>query len=56
MTTIKAWMCSNFGRIPPLASELAAIERLKKKTNYKLVSTIAPSFMIVSSSFFHSCR
>ena len=29
-TTIKAWMSSNFGRIPPLTLELAALERLKK--------------------------
>ena len=31
-TTIKAWMSSNFGRIPPLTSELAALERLKNQT------------------------
>ena len=30
-TTIKAWMSSNLGRIPPLTSELAALERLKKR-------------------------
>ena len=30
-TTIKAWMSSNFGRIPPQTSELAALERLKKR-------------------------
>ena len=28
-TTIKAWMSSNLGRIRPLTSELAALERLK---------------------------
>ena len=27
--TIKAWMNLNFGKIPSLASELAALERLK---------------------------
>ena len=27
---MKAWMSSNFVRIPPLTSELAAFERLKK--------------------------
>ena len=42
-TTIKAWMSSNLGRIPPLTSELAALERLKK-TSYNLVSTLGPSF------------
>ena len=40
-TTIKAWMSTSFGRIPPLTSELAALERLKKSNN-KLVSTLAP--------------
>ena len=29
-TAIKAWMSSNLGRIPPLTSELVALERLKK--------------------------
>ena len=29
-TTIKAWMSSNLGRIPPLTSELVALEHLKK--------------------------
>ena len=28
-TTIKAWMILNFGKIPILTSELAAIERQK---------------------------
>ena len=50
-TNINAWMSSNFGRIPPLTSELAALERLKKTIN--LVSTIAPSFL---SDLLHSCR
>ena len=30
-TTMKAWMSSNFGRILPLTSELAALEHLKKR-------------------------
>ena len=42
-TSIKAWMSSNFGGIPPLTLELAALEQLKKSNN-KLVSTLAPSF------------
>ena len=50
-TTIKAWMSSNLGRIPPLTSELVALEGLKK-TSYNLVSTLAPSFLFGSSSFF----
>ena len=48
--TITAWMSVNFGRIPPLIMELAALERLKKKIN-NLVSNLAPSFLIGSSSF-----
>ena len=38
----------NFGRISPLTSELAALERLKKNN---LVSNLSPSFLIISSSF-----
>ena len=30
-TTIKAWMSSNLARFPSLTSELAALERLKKR-------------------------
>ena len=29
-TTIKAWMSLNFGGIPPLTSELAALDQFKK--------------------------
>ena len=49
-TTINAWMSSDFSGIPPLAVELAALERLKKKT-YNLGITLAPSFFIRFSSF-----
>ena len=45
-TTIKAWMSSNLGRIPPLTLELAALEHLKK-TTYNLVSTLARIFFIL---------
>ena len=31
-TTIKAWMSSNFGGIPPLTSELTALGNLKNRT------------------------
>ena len=48
-TTTKAWMSLNFGGISPLTADLAALERLKK--TYKLVSTLAPSFLFGSSSF-----
>ena len=30
-STIKAWMCLNFGKIPSLTSELAALERVKNQ-------------------------
>ena len=56
MTPTKAWMSLNFGRIPLLNSELAALERLKKKTTYNLVSTLAPTFSIGSSSFLQVWR
>ena len=48
--TIKARMSLNFGKIPSLTSELAALERPKKLMNY-VVTTLAPSFMIGHSSF-----
>ena len=54
-TTTKAWMSSNLGRIPPLTSELAALERLKE-TSYNLVSTLAPSFLNGSSSYLQKTR
>ena len=47
---MKAWMSLNFSRIPLPSSELPAFERLKK-TIYNRVSTLAPSFLIGSSSF-----
>ena len=49
-TTIKAWMSLNFGKIPLLTSELAALERQKNLMN-NVVTTLAPSFLIGSSSF-----
>ena len=52
---MKAWMSLNLGRIPPLTPELAALERLKK-TSYNLVSTLAPSFLIGSSSYLQVSR
>ena len=44
----------NFGGISPLSAELAALEHLKK--TYKLVSTLAPSFLFGSSSFLQVTR
>ena len=48
--TIKARMSLNFGKIPSLTSELAALERQKNLMN-NVVTTLAPSFWIGSSSF-----
>ena len=31
MSAIKAWMSFNFGKIPSLTSELAALERVKNQ-------------------------
>ena len=53
-TTIKAWMSLNFGGILLLTAELAALEHLKK--TYKLVSTLAPSFLFGSFSFLQVTR
>ena len=51
---IQTWMSSNFCQIPPLTSELSAIER--KKSTYYLVATQAPSFLIGSFSIFQVSR
>ena len=53
-TCIKTMMNLNFRQIPPLTSELSALER--KKSTYYLVVTLAPSFLIGSSSFFQVLR
>ena len=50
-TTIKALMISNFGQVPPLTTELAALERL-----FNVVTALAPSFLIGSSSFLQVTR
>ena len=47
---MKAWMSSNFGQIPPPTPELSALARLKKMM-YNVVNTLAPLFLIGSSSF-----
>ena len=49
-TSMKAWMSWNLGRITLLTLEFAALERLKKAT-YNVYITLAPSFLIGSSSF-----
>ena len=54
-TCIKAWMSSNFDHIPPPTSELSALVRLKNWM-YNVVNTLAPSFLIGSSSFLQVTR
>ena len=56
MTTIKTWMSSNFGQIPSQTTELAALERLKNRCTYIVVTTLAPSCLIGSSSFLQVMR
>ena len=43
-------MNSNFGQIPPPTPELSALARLKEMM-YNVVNTLAPLFLIGSSSF-----
>ena len=52
-TCLKAWMSSNFNQIRPLTTELLALERLML---YNVVNTLAPSFLIGSSSFLQITR
>ena len=52
---IKARMSLNFGKIPSLTSELAALQHLKKSMN-NVATTLAPSFLIGSSSFLQATR
>ena len=56
-TTIKAWMSLNFVKIPShiLILELAPLEHLKKLID-NVVTTLAPSFLIGSSSFLQVTR
>ena len=46
-TTVKAWMSSNFGGIPPWTAELVALGCVKNRC----IILLAPSFLIGSSSF-----
>ena len=59
-TTIKAWTSLKFDQIRSLTAELAALERLEKSpwtyNGRNLVNTLAPSFLIGSSSFLQVLR
>ena len=54
-TTIKAWMSLNFVKIPWPIMELAALENFEKLI-YNVVTTLAPTFLIGSSSFLQVTR
>ena len=43
-TYIKAYVSLNFGQIPPLTTELAALERLKKRCHHVICVDIDPIF------------
>ena len=45
---MKAWISSNFGQILPPTRDLS------EESMYNVVNTLAPSFLIRSSSFFSS--
>ena len=59
-TNIKLRTSSKFGMIGPRTAELAALEHLKKSpytyNGENIVTTLAPSFLIVSSSFLQVTR
>ena len=48
-------MSSTFDQVSSLTTELATLERLKKSM-YNVVNTLAPSFLIGSSSFLQVTR
>ena len=59
-TSITSRTSSKFGKIRPMTAELAALERLEKSqytyNGRNLMNTLAPSFLIGSSSFLQVSR
>ena len=51
---MKAWMSSNFSQIPTQTPELSALA--SEKLLYNVVTTLAPSFLIGSSSYLQVTR
>ena len=51
---MKAWISSNFGQIPTPTPELSALAHLKNCCI--MLSTLAPSFLIGSSSYLQVTR
>ena len=54
----RAWMSSKFGEIRPWTTELAALERLKKKSYRLIMEKMTSSHFLCYFSFdpFHTCR
>ena len=52
---MKAWMSSNFGQIPLLTPELSAL-CASEILMYNVMTTLAPSFLIGSSSYWQVMR
>ena len=50
---MKAWMSSNLGQIPTPTPELSCVS---EKLLYNVVTTLAPSFLIGSSSYLQVTR
>ena len=53
---MKAWMSSNFGQIPPPTLELSPLPCASEKLMYNVVNTLAPLFLIGSSSYWQVTR
>ena len=49
-TYIKAYISLNFGQIPPLTTELAALERLKNRCHHVISVDIDPIFFKLASN------
>ena len=49
-TYIKAYMSLNFGQIPPLTTELAALEHLKNRCLHVISVDIDPIFFILAGN------
>ena len=46
MTCIRAWMSSKFGRIRPRTTELAALERMEKKSHGLIMGKTMSSYFL----------
>ena len=53
-TYIKAYMSLNFGQIPPLTTELAALERLKNRCHFFSVAIYPILFKLAGDEDMHN--